>query len=138
MLCRLCQRHKTKNKFNQSSVWSSTPCVSSRKDILRRHAENDQHNSAVELESHCVAAERDGGILQAFQSQISLQQKAVKGAMQGLYWLVKSEVSHTTKYGSLVDAVNHRNVILRCLQHQVPSPNTPDNIHTSYAMDQYH
>ena len=61
----------------------------------------------MELESHRVAAERDGGILQAFQSQISLQQKAVKGTMQCLYWLVKSAVSHTTKYCSLVDAVQH-------------------------------
>ena len=29
MLCRLCQRHKTKNKYNHSPVWSSTPCISS-------------------------------------------------------------------------------------------------------------
>ena len=79
MLCRLCQRHKTKNKFNQSSVWSSTPCVSFGKDVRRRHAKSDQHNSAVELESHRVAPERDGGILQAFQSQISLQHKATQG-----------------------------------------------------------
>ena len=27
--------------------------------------------------------------------------------MQCLYWLVKSEVSHTTKYGSLVDAMQY-------------------------------
>jgi hypothetical protein len=33
---------------------------------------------------------RDGGIAQAFQSQVSFQHKAVKGAMQCLYWLVKS------------------------------------------------
>jgi hypothetical protein len=107
MLCTLYQRYKTKNKYNQSPVWSSTPCISFRKDVLGRHAKSDQHKSAVELESHRVAAERDGGIAQAFQSQVSLQHKAVKGAMQCLYWLVKSEVSHTTKYGSLVDAVQY-------------------------------
>ena len=61
----------------------------------------------MELESHRVAAERDGGIAQAFQLQVTIQHKAVKGAMQCLYWLVKSEVSHTTKYGSLVDAVQY-------------------------------
>ena len=80
MLCRLCQRHKTKNKFNQSSVWSSIPCTSFRKtsfDAMLKVI--NITNSAVELECHRVAAERDGGILQAFQSQISLQQKAVKG-----------------------------------------------------------
>ena len=34
------------------------------------------------------------------------RKKAVKGAMQCLYWLVLSEVPHTTKYSSLVDAVH--------------------------------
>ena len=38
--------------------------------------------------------------------EISLQKKAVKGAMQCLYWLVLSEIPHTTKYSSLVDAVH--------------------------------
>ena len=112
MLCRLCQRHKTKNKYNHSPVWSSTPCISFRKDALGRHANSDQHKSALELESHRVAAERDGGIAQAFQLQVTMQHKAVKGAMQCLYWLVKSEVSHTTKYGSLVDAVQYN--IMSC------------------------
>ena len=88
-------------------MWSSIPCICFRKDVLGRHAKSDQHKSAVELEIYRVAAERDGGIAQAFQSQVSLQHKAVKGAMQCSYWLVKSEVSHTTKYGSLVDAVQY-------------------------------
>lgn len=52
-----------------------------------------------------VAAERDGGIAQAFEKDLSLQNQAVKGAMQCLYWLVYSEIPHTTNYSSLVDAV---------------------------------
>jgi hypothetical protein len=58
----------------------------------------------VELETHRVAAERDGGIAQAFQTQINRQKQAIKGAM---YWLVHSEIPHTTKYSSLVDAVQY-------------------------------
>ena len=26
LICELCKRHKRKNKFNQSTVWSETPC----------------------------------------------------------------------------------------------------------------
>ena len=105
MLCTLCKKHKTKNKYNHSTVWNSTPCTYFRKDTVRRHAKSVQHLDAVELETHRLAAERDGGIRQAFQSQLSLQKQAVTGAMQCLYWLVQSEIPHTTKYGSLVDAV---------------------------------
>ena len=92
MLCSLCKRHKTKNKQNQSSVWGSTPCTCLRKDSVRHHAKSAQHLGAVELETHRVAAERDGGIAQAFQTQINLQKQPIKGAMQCLYWLVHSEI----------------------------------------------
>jgi hypothetical protein len=77
MMCNLCKRHNTRNKYNQSTVWSSTPCTYFRKDSLGRH-------------------EKSGGIRQAFQAQISLQKQAIKGAMQCLYWLVQSEIPHTT------------------------------------------
>ena len=105
MMCRLCKRHHTKNKYNQSTVWSVTPCICLRKDSVRRHSKSAQYLCAVELESCRLASVKDGGIRQAFQLQASLQRKAVKGAMQCLYWLVKSEIPHTTKYGSLVDTV---------------------------------
>lgn len=59
-------------------MWSSTPCISFRKDVLGRHAKSDQHKSAVELESYGIAAERDGEIAQAFQSQVSLQHTELK------------------------------------------------------------
>ena len=38
MMCTLCKRHKTKNRYNQSTVWSSTPCTYFRKDSVGRHA----------------------------------------------------------------------------------------------------
>ena len=76
-----------------------------------------QHLGAVELETHRVAAEMDGGIAQAFQTQINLQKQAIKGAMQCLYWLVHSEIPHTTKYGSLVDAVQYMGCDFKRLNH---------------------
>ena len=105
MLCGLCKLHKTKNKYNQSAVWSESPCVCLRKDSVCRHSLSEQHKQAVELEVCREASDRTGGIEQAFQSQIALNRLAVKGAMQCLYWLVKSEVPHTSHYNSLVKAV---------------------------------
>ena len=80
--------------------------MSLRKDCVRRHSKSEQNQGAVELEKYILAAERDGDIPQALQMEISRQKKAVKGAMQCLYCLVLSEIPHTTKYSSLVDAVH--------------------------------
>ena len=62
MMCRLCKRHHTKNKYNQSTVWSVTPCICVRKDSIRRHSKSAQHLCAVELESCRLASVKDGGI----------------------------------------------------------------------------
>ena len=59
----------------------------------------------MELESFREASLKSGGIEQAFQSQISLNRSAIKTAMQCLYWLIKSEIPHTSNYNSLVKAV---------------------------------
>ncbi len=105
MMCSWCKRHKTKNKYNHKAVWSVTPCKSLRKDCVSRHNLSQQHKEAVELESFREASLKSGGIEQAFQSQISLNRSAIKTAMQCLYWLIKSEIPHTSNYNSLVKAV---------------------------------
>ena len=105
MTCVLCKRFRAKNKYNQSTVWTETPCISLRKDSVRRHSKCEQHKLAEQLEATRLASQRDGGIPQLLQSQLALQRKAVKGAMQYLYWLVLSEIPHTGNYGSLIDAV---------------------------------
>ena len=35
IMCHLCKLHRTKNKFNQSHIWSETPCVYLRKDLVK-------------------------------------------------------------------------------------------------------
>lgn len=107
MLCRLCKLHKSKGKYNHSSVWSENPCTYLRKDSVRRHNSSQQHKGAVEKQSLLEASSSDGGITQAFQRGLTLKKSAVKGAMQCLYWLVKSEIPHTTNYNSLLKAVQH-------------------------------
>lgn len=79
MMCSLCKRHHTKNKCNQSTVWSTNPCICLRKDSIRRHSLSAQHQTAVELEKARLAAQQNGGIQQVLQSGMSLQKNAVKG-----------------------------------------------------------
>ena len=105
MLCRICKRHKTESKYNKSTVWSETPCTCIRKDSVRRHSQTLQHKDGVEKELAREQSSRDGGLPQAFQTQIALNKAAVKTAMQCLYWLVKEEIPHTTNYPSLLKAV---------------------------------
>ena len=81
---------------------SETPCVSLRRDSLHHHSVSQQHKSVTELEVYREDSERTGGIEQAFQA---LNRSAVKVAMECLYWLVKSEIPHTTHDYSLVKAV---------------------------------
>ena len=105
MLCCLCKKHKTKNKYNQTMVWSESPCTCIRRDSVRRHSLSNQHKTAMELELAREESVRTGGVRQAFQSQIALNRSAVKVALECLYWLIKSEIPHTTHYTSLVKAV---------------------------------
>ena len=105
MLCSLCMRHKCTAKYNHSTVWSETPCICLCKDSIRRHSLSLQHKEAVERELCRQHSSRDGGIEQAFQKQAALNKAVIKVAMECLYWLVKSEMPHTSLYGPLVQAV---------------------------------
>ena len=105
MLCSICKRHKTENKYNKSTVWNVTPCTCIRKDSVRRHSQSLQHKDGVEKELYREQSSCDGGIQQAFQTQLTLNMAAVKAAMQCLYWLVKEEIPHTTNYPSMLKAV---------------------------------
>ena len=84
----------------------SSACVSLRcRDSLRRHSQSQQHKDALELEMHTKESQCTGGIRQAFENQMALNRSAVKVAMECLYWLVKSEIPHTTYYNNLSKAV---------------------------------
>ncbi|XP_070559661.1 zinc finger protein 862-like isoform X2 [Ptychodera flava] len=101
MLCRACQKFNMKAR-NGSGVWSAIPCVAIRKDSVQRHSETEAHQQALGLE-------RDGKentpVNEVFQVQVNMQRLALEGAMKCLYWLGKNEISHTTKFTSLMDFV---------------------------------
>ena len=86
MLNGICKMHKTDNKYNKSRVWSGTPCTCIRKDSVRRHSQFLQHKDGVEKELAREQSSCDGGLQQAFQTQLSFNKAAVKTAMQCLYW----------------------------------------------------
>ena len=61
------------------------------------------HKEAQQVEVTRLAPKKDGGIRTAFSSRIAVQRKALIGALRIMYWLVKEEVAHTTKFNSLKD-----------------------------------
>ena len=76
-----------------------------RKDSVRRHSLSQQHEQGTERELCRQQSSRDGGIERAFQTQAALNKAAIKVAMECLYWLVKSEMPHTSLCGLLVRAI---------------------------------
>ena len=41
--------------------------------------------------------------MQAFFARVSVQREALTGALRIVYWLMKEEIAHTTKFKSLMD-----------------------------------
>ncbi len=64
-----------------------------------------QHKEATEKELYRERCSKDGGIAQALQIQVSLNISTVKVAMQCIYWLVKSGMTHMFIYGSMLETV---------------------------------
>ena len=106
LLCSLCQRHHARPR-NGSGTWVDVPCASLRTDVLQRHKRSEMHCEAQQRECARLASERNGGIRQAFSARVVAHRKALIGALQILYWLVKEEVAHTTKFVSLRDLAIH-------------------------------
>ena len=67
------------------------------------HKEFKMHQEREELETTRLVSRKDGGIRQAFSARITVQRKALLGALKLTYWLAKQEVAHTTKFSSLKD-----------------------------------
>ena len=101
MLCSQCRKHSETSK---RMVWISIPCRLVRKDKLREHERSQCHQDAVRAESIAVAAKRSGGIAASMEQQVSLQRQAVRGAFRCMYWLVKEELAHHTKFTLLAGA----------------------------------
>ena len=86
MFCKLCQRFNTRSERNSSTSFNLLPCVVLRKDVLVRHADSLMHKSAVLQEQERLASQHNGGIVQALSEAISIEKKAILGALKCLYW----------------------------------------------------
>ena len=87
--CRLCKCFNTRNEQNRAATFNSTPCISLRKDVIRRHAGSSMPKAAVLLQCERLASEKTGGIVQAFNEAALTERKAALGVMKCLYWLAK-------------------------------------------------
>ena len=101
MLCTLCQKHQAQsNAKNSSGVWATTPCVRITHQAVVQHEGSKGHQAAVAVVADQATC-RD--IITGLQEHQSLQRQAFIGALRCLYWLIKEEIPHTTKYESLLN-----------------------------------
>ena len=101
LYCTLCKTHNLDTSMHHCT-WTKEPCTQLRKDKILEHQRSQTHLRSVEAERTRVGALRSGGIAAAFEQQFSLQRQAVIGALKVVYWLVKEEMAHHTKYESLL------------------------------------
>ena len=100
MFCSLCRKH---NQTTKQMIWIEIPCRPFRKDKLLQHQRSKCHMDSVLAESHAAASRVTGGIQAALQEQVSMQHQGVNSALKCIYWLVKEEIAHHTKFGSLLE-----------------------------------
>ena len=53
--------------------------------MIQRHADSSMHKEALDHDSTRLSVLRHGGIQQAFQRQVSVQRKALVGALKIVY-----------------------------------------------------
>ena len=75
MYCKLCRKFDTKNRQNQSKVWNKEACTTIRKDVLTKHEASIMHREALEQERACQVVKVRGGIKEAMQEQVVLQER---------------------------------------------------------------
>ena len=100
LYCSLCISHQRTNA--RCSIWIKEPCRQLRRDKIVDHQKSQIHIESVRAERDKVESSSSGGIVAAFSQQVNLQRLAVVGALKIIYWLVKEEIAHHTKYESLL------------------------------------
>jgi hypothetical protein len=88
MYCGLCKKWDTKGR-NNSKVWNSVGCVSTRLDVVVKHEQSEMHKYAVFKE---IA--QDHGVDAAFNEMNKKEIDALKDAQKVLYFLI-SITCHT-------------------------------------------
>ena len=98
--------------------------------MIDHHSQSKMHKDAVDQDVMQQSVERHGGIQQAFQRQINLQQQALIGALKVTYCLAKEELPLTTKYEPLLDLALSSDMIQQYNQIAHPvDENLPAEVH---------
>lgn len=107
MLCDLCIRHQRRPKkcVIGRAVWVDLPCSSIRRAACVAHKETESHKEACLFEA--AASSTSQGIEAGFVREEAVNRKAMIAAMTVLYMLCKEEIPHTTKFGPVLDVVQH-------------------------------
>ncbi|XP_062585165.1 zinc finger protein 862-like [Saccostrea cucullata] len=97
MYCSLCRKWDTKGR-NNSKVWNTTGCVSTRLDVVTKHESSEMHKDAVFKEMAM-----DKGIEAAFETMNKKEIQALKDAQKVLYFLIQHNLPYLTLYEPLMD-----------------------------------
>jgi hypothetical protein len=103
MKCKLCIRHQKRPKKVKigKAAWVDIPCTWLTKDSVTRHSKSAAHIEAAAFEACRTKPAQSIQSSTEKVSSINLQAKVA--AFKCLYWLMKNEIPHTTKYKTLLD-----------------------------------
>lgn len=76
-----------------------------------KHKQSSTHTVNVQIETlRCQAMKKliHAQIIQKSESETDLNRKGLKTLFQGSYFLVKGELTHTTKHESLIESILHK------------------------------
>lgn len=102
MFCKLCTKYSMMPR-NGSGKWITTGCMAFRHDKVLAHENSAMHKEAVRARADEARAAVSGGVRAALEDAISHERRAVVGALKCVYFLVKSELPHTTNFSGLLD-----------------------------------
>ena len=105
MLCTLCIKHQRQSKkcIPGRATLVDIPCTSLRRTSCTSHQSSETHKEAMVFDASMAAT--DGGIASGFDRERDVNRDAMKKAMTLLYFLVKEEMPHHTKFQPLLETV---------------------------------
>lgn len=114
--CKLCQifmKNEPKVLQKTGGVFITVPFKSFKKALgkdgkLQKHEHSSAHTISVEMENlrrQAMKKPIHAQIIQQSEGEKELNRKGLKILLRGLYFLIKEEVAHTTKYESLIESI---------------------------------
>ncbi|KAF5300621.1 hypothetical protein FQA39_LY11082 [Lamprigera yunnana] len=113
ILCQIFIKNEAKVLQMTGGVFITVPFQSfkqalAKKGKLQKHEHSSAHTISEELENLRRQAMKNlihTQIIQQSNSEKKLNRRGLMILLRGLYYLVKEEIAHTTKYGSLIENI---------------------------------